>query len=157
MGWFELTNFVFHVPGPSHLNVELALGFMIVMALSGMAIAHWGELSAEERLVLGMGLAPLMTPRLLDYDMILIVPYAALIITCAHRFDGKIAGTKAVSILLSWIFVGWLIYGIITNMTGDKSWHRTPFDMLLFGLMTGAVAVMALAKGLGWGKTADAA
>ncbi len=139
MGWFELTNFVFHVPGPSHLNVELALGFMIVMTLAGMAIAQWGGLDRDERLVLGMGLVPLMTPRLLDYDMVLIVPYAALIMMCAQRMGGKVLGA-----VLSWIFTGWLVWGIITNITDDPRWHRTPFDMLLFGLLTGITGLIAL-------------
>jgi hypothetical protein len=152
MGWFELTNFVFHVPGPSHLNVELAVGFMAVMTLSGMAIAHWGELPADERLVLGMGLAPLMTPRLLDYDMVLIVPYAALVMMCAHRFDGRIFGVKVMSIILSWVFVIWLGTGIVHSMIGTATFHRTSFSMLLFGLLTGVVALMAVAKGLGWGR-----
>ena len=149
MGWFELTNFVFHVPGPSHLNVELALGFMCIMVLAGMAIAHWSKLSRDERLVLGMGLVPLMTPRLLDYDMILIVPYAALLMTVVHRIGGKV-----MTFILSWIFTGWLAYGILTNMIGDKSWHRTPMDMLMFGSLTAIVGLIALTRRLREGKSA---
>lgn len=143
MGWFELTNFVFHVPGPSHLNVELAIGFMAVMVLAGMAIAQWCDLDRDERLVLGMGLVPLMTPRLLDYDMILIVPYAALLMACVHRKGGK-----ALTVILSWIFVAWLAYGVVTNMMGYKAWHRTPMDMLLFGCLTAITGLIALASRL---------
>ncbi len=137
MGWFELTNFVFHVPGPSHLNVELAVGFMAVMVLSGMAIARWGRLSGDERLVLGMGLVPLMTPRLLDYDMVLIVPYAALLMMVVHR-----AGGKLLTFVLSWVFTGWLVYGIICFITNHHAWHRTPMDMLLFGILTAVAALI---------------
>jgi len=143
MGWFELTNFVFHVPGPSHLNVELAVGFMVVMLLAAMAIAQWGDLEPDERLALGMGLVPLMTPRLLDYDMVLIVSYAALLMSVVHRIGGK-----ALSVILSWIYVGWLSWGVITNITGDVTWHRTPFAMLLFGLLTGVTGLIALAHGV---------
>ncbi|MGZ3305921.1 MAG: hypothetical protein ACXU8U_08675 [Asticcacaulis sp.] len=143
MGWFELTDLVFHVPGPSHLNVELAIGFMIVMTLCGMAVAHWGALDRDERLLLGMGLVPLMTPRLLDYDMILIVPYAALLMSCVHRMGGK-----ALTVPLSWLFTGWLAWGIITNIMGDANWHRTPMDMLLFGGLTGVTGLIALGHGL---------
>jgi hypothetical protein len=139
MGWFELTNFVFHVPGPSHLNVELAVGFMAVMLLAAMAIAQWADLDADERLALGMGLVPLMTPRLLDYDMVLTVSYAALLMSVVHRIGGK-----AMTILLSWIYVGWLAWGVITNIIDDPSWHRTPFAMLLFGLLTGVTGLIAL-------------
>jgi len=147
MGWFELTDFVFHVPGASHLNVELAVGFMIVMLLAAMAIAQWADLEPDERLALGMGLVPLMTPRLLDYDMILIVSYAALLMSVVHRIGGKV-----MTVILSWIFVAWLAWGVITNITDDLSWHRTPFAMLLFGLLTGVTGLIALAHGL-TGKT----
>ena len=147
MGWFELTNFVFHVPGPSHLNVELAVAFMAVMVLAGMAIAQWCDLDRDERLVLGMGLVPLMTPRLLDYDMILIVPYAALLMACVHR-----AGGKAVAFVLSWLFTGWLVYGIITNMMGNRAWHRTPMDMLMFGILTAIVGLIAVTRGVSGSK-----
>ncbi len=143
MGWFELTNFVFHVPGPSHLNVELAVGFMAVMTLCGMAISQWGNLSKDERLVLVMGLVPLMTPRLLDYDMVLIVPYAALLITLIHRHAAKPA-----AILLSWLFTLWLLYGIAAYMLNLKAWHRTPMDMLLFGIFTALAALVCLIKRL---------
>jgi hypothetical protein len=149
MGWFELTNFVFHVPGKSHLNVELAIGFMAVMALSGMAIAQWSRLDADERLVLGMGLVPLMTPRLLDYDMVLIVPYAALLMTVVHRIGGKVA-----AFVLSWVFVLWLGYGIVANFRHDTSWHRTPMDMLLFGCLTGITALIAVIYRLRTGRPA---
>ncbi|MDI7774421.1 hypothetical protein [Asticcacaulis sp. EMRT-3] len=150
MGWFELTNFVFHVRGSSHLNVELALGFMVVMLLAGMAMARWGKLTSDERLVLVMGLVPLMTPRLLDYDMVLIVPYAALLISLIHRIGGKV-----LAFVLSWIFTIWLIYGIITTITGDSSWHRTPMDMLLFGLLTGITGLTAAFQPLLQGRKDD--
>ena len=58
---------------------------MIVMLLAAMAIAQWADLEPDERLALGMGLVPLMTPRLLDYDMILTVSYAALLMSVVHR------------------------------------------------------------------------
>ncbi|MBW8733955.1 MAG: hypothetical protein JF571_06565 [Asticcacaulis sp.] len=150
MGWFELTNFVFHVPGKSPLNIELAVGFMAVMALAGMAIAQWGKLDSDERLVLGMGLVPLMTPRLLDYDMVLIVPYAALLMTVVHRIGGRVP-----TFVLSWIFVLWLGYGIVSNMRHDMAWHRTPMDMLLFGCLTAITGLLAVVFRLRTGKPAE--
>lgn len=146
MGWFELTTFTFHVPAGSHLNAELAVVFMAVMTLSGMAMAQWGAegggpLEADERLVLGMGLVPLMIPRLLDYDMVLIVPYAALLISLIQRHAPKWMGAA-----LSWVFVAWLGYGIIAYAFNIHSWHRTPMDMLLFGLMTPIAALIVTGR-----------
>lgn len=139
MGWFELTNLVFHVPGKSDLNWQLALVFMAVMTLAAMAIAQWGRLTDEERLLFGMGLAPLMTPRILDYDMILIVPYAALMMTVVYRIGGKF-----LRFVLSWTFVCWMIWGVFCNILQLSYWHRTSMAMLLFGCLTVIVAVRAV-------------
>ena len=144
MGWFELTNFVFHVPGKSDLNWQLALGFMIVMGLSGMAIAQWGRLEEDERLLFGMGLVPLMIPRILDYDMILIAPYAALLMAVAYRIGGGIF-----RFVLSWIFAGWMIWGILSFIFDMDGWHRTSMAMLLFGCLTVVVALRVVANRLG--------
>ncbi len=144
MGWFELTNFVFHVPGKSDLNWQLALGFMAVMGLAGMAIAQWGKLEEDERLLFGMGLVPLMIPRILDYDMILIAPYAALLMTIAYRMGGGVF-----RFLLSWIFVSWMIWGIFSFILDVDFWHRTSMAMLLFGGLTVVVAVRVAADRLG--------
>ncbi|WP_155847677.1 hypothetical protein [Asticcacaulis benevestitus] len=144
MGWFELTNFVFHVPGKSDLNWQLALGFMLVMGLAGMAIAHWGRMDDDERLLFGMGLAPLMTPRILDYDMILIAPYAALLMAIAYRVGGGIF-----RFVMSWIFAGWMIWGVCSYIFKIEAWHRTPMAMLLFGCLTVIVALRAVAGHFG--------
>ena len=143
MGWFELTNFVFHVPGKSDLNWQLALGFMAVMGLSGMAIVHWGKLDKDERVLFGMGLVPLMTPRILDYDMILIAPYAALLVAVAYRVGGGFF-----RFFVSWVFTGWMVWGVFVFILNIYSWHRTPMAMLLFGMLTVLVAVRATADGL---------
>ena len=144
MGWFELTNFVFHVPGKSDLNWQLALGFMAVMGLAGMAIAQWGKLDDDERLLFGMGLVPLMTPRILDYDMILIAPYAALLVAVAYRIGGGVF-----RFVLSWIFAGWMIWGVFSFIFDVEGWHRTSMAMLLFGCLTVIVGLRALALRLG--------
>ncbi|MGN6422899.1 MAG: hypothetical protein ACTHLA_06270, partial [Asticcacaulis sp.] len=148
MGWFELTTFTFHIPAGSRLNAELAVVFMAVMTVCGLILAQWGQkgepLDADERLVLGMGLVPLMIPRLLDYDMVLIVPYAALLISLIQR-----NAPRALSVPLSWLFTGWLGYGIVTYALNIHSWHRTPMDMLLFGLMTVAASLIVAARRLG--------
>jgi hypothetical protein len=77
-----------------------------------------------------------MTPRLMDYDMILIVPYAALLISLAPRLN-----QRALEKGLPWIFVAVLGVGIACNILHLKHWHRTHVAMFLFcslTLMTGA-------------------
>ena len=144
MGWFELTDIVWRIPTKSLLNYELAGGFMVVMLLAGMAVAQWGKLDRDERLLLGMGLVPLMTPRILDYDMILIAPYAALLMAVAYRIGGGLF-----KFVVSWTFVAWIVYGILSYILNITAWHRTPMDMFLFGLLTGVVGLRAVAWRLG--------
>jgi len=155
MGWFELTTFVFHVPAGSRLNAELAAAFMAVMTLSGLAMAQWGNrgrpLDNDERLVLGMGIVPLMIPRLLDYDMVLIVPFAALLISLIQRNAPRAAG-----IPLSWIFVLWLGYGILAYAMDWHGWHRTPMDMLLFGCLSVIAGLTVALRRLADGRSAPA-
>ena len=150
MGWFHLTDQLGVIPG-SHLNILLALGFMGAMALSGMAVAKWGELSDDERLLLGMGLVPLMTPRILDYDMILIAPCAALLVSVAHRMGGKFF-----IFCLSWLFAGFLIFGIVTNMINNHGpYPRTINAMLLFGFIALVMGLRSLVFGLGKGQIVE--
>ncbi len=151
MGWFELTDIVWRIPSKSLLNYELAGGFMAIMLLSGMAVAQWGKLSRDERLVLVMGLVPLMTPRILDYDMILIVPYAALLMAVVYR-----TGHAVVRFVLSWLFTAWLVYGICSYIFNITAWHRTPMAMLLFGIMTVAAGLAAAGNRLITGTPASA-
>jgi hypothetical protein len=114
------------------------------MGLSGMAIAQWGRLEEDERLLFGMGLVPLMIPRILDYDMILIAPYAALLMAVAYRIGGGIF-----RFVLSWIFAGWMIWGILSFIFDLDGWHRTSMAMLLFGCLTVVVALRVVANRLG--------
>lgn len=147
MGWFELTDLYWNIPSASPAGIILALAFMSIMLTCGLAMAQWGSLDEDERLVLGVGLAPLMTPRLLDYDMVLIVPYAALLIAIAYRVGGR---TFRFSI--SWLFTLALVFGILTDILNIKWYHRTPMGMLLFGLITLFVGIRTVAHRFGQPK-----
>lgn len=130
LGWMALTSWA-GVDATSLQSLVLAAGYMAAMLASGMTIAKWGSLDADERLILGLGLAPLMTPRLMDYDMILIVPYAALLMAVATRLPGRMARLN-----LTWLFPGVLTLGIVADLLHVKAYHRTHTAMFLFATLT---------------------
>ncbi len=130
LGWLALTSWA-GVITSSVESLAFAALFMAVMLASGMAMAKWGDLDDNERLILGLGLTPLMTPRLMDYDMILIVPYAALLMSIAGKLPGRIFRTN-----VTWLFTGVLTLGIMTDLFHIKAYHRTHTAMFLFAGLT---------------------
>jgi len=130
LGWMALTSYIgLHSDWP--VTILLSLGFTAAMVLAGLAIAELGRLDGHGRLLLTLGVAPLMTPRLMDYDMILIVPYAALLMTLMPRLKMPVLETW-----LPWAFVAVLGIGIACNILHFKRWHRTHVAMFLFCSLT---------------------
>lgn len=130
LGWMALTAYV-GLPPDGGVTAVLTLGFMAAMVLSGLAIAEWGGLDDKGRLTVVLGVVPLMTPRLMDYDMILIVPYAALLLTLIPRLNMPVLEKW-----LPWLFVAVLAIGIACNILHLKRWHRTHVAMFLFCSLT---------------------
>jgi hypothetical protein len=130
-----LTSYIgLHADWP--VTVVLTLGFMAAMVLAGVAIAEGGGLDDNGRLLVALGVAPLMTPRLMDYDMILIMPYAALLMTLMPRLKSPMLETW-----LPRVFVAVLAVGIACNILHLKHWHRTHVAMFLFCSLTLVVGV----------------
>ena len=55
---------------------------------------------------------------------------------------------KALGVPLSWLFAGWLGYGIAAYAFNIHGWHRTPMDMLLFGVLTVVAGLIAAMRRL---------
>ena len=69
--------------GEDPFTQVLFLAFAGLMALAGLAIAEGRQLGREGRLFLAIGLAQLTNPRLMDYDLIMLAPAMAIIVTSA--------------------------------------------------------------------------
>ena len=102
----------------------LALGLygLISLALTGavMAIAEWGELAGDERVLLGLGLAQLINPRLNDYDLYLLFPGLALAVMALRRCN------PAVFARLSWLYVALTAGNILVIMVSVKALRDVP-------------------------------
>jgi len=137
VGFFSWSNLIGLAPAQP-VTLVLLLAFMGVLALSGLVLAEGAGLAREERIVLGIGLAQLLNPRLMDYDMLTLAPFAALLVMLA-----KDCGPKAF-VWMSRVFAGTLTGCVITNIVELPVLHRAPVTVFVYCGMTVALAVMTL-------------
>lgn len=71
----------------STASIILAVLFMAMIAGLGFAMAHWGKITAFERIMLGLGVAQLLNPRLMDYDILYIAPAVVLMATMSRHLS----------------------------------------------------------------------
>ena len=130
LGWLALTTWLHMVPD-APVTLVLTLVFMASMAACGVAIAEAAGLDDGERRVLALGLVPLLTPRLMDYDMLALVPCMALLMRVL-----PVLGRRIYCYNMSWLFVGGLGLGIVTNLLHlSRQWPRSQVAMALFCLV----------------------
>lgn len=139
VGFFSYSNLIGLDPA-SPVTIGLLAMFMGVLALSGLVVAEGAGLSYDERIVLGIGVAQLLNPRLMDYDMLTLAPFAALLVMLARDF-----GQRAF-VWISGIFAGTLISCVVTNMVELPVLHRAPVTVFVYCGMTVALAVLTLRR-----------
>ncbi|WP_443747314.1 hypothetical protein [Asticcacaulis solisilvae] len=139
VAFFSYSNLIGLDPGSPLTLVLLAL-FMGVLALSGLVLAEGAGLSRDERIVLGIGMAQLLNPRLMDYDMLTLAPFVALLVMLA-----KDHGSRAYS-WMSWVFAGTLIGCVATNIVELPLLHRAPVTVFVYCGMTVALALLTLRR-----------
>ncbi len=111
IGLFSYTSLV-GFPAASPVAQLLYVPFAAVIAFSGLVLAEWGEFDAGERVVLGMGVAQLLNPRLMDYDLFVLTPAVVMIVMQAKAFGPK------VFTWVSWAFAGVLVFAVALNAFG---------------------------------------
>ena len=133
VGWLALTTWLRLAPN-APATLGLTLPYVVAMAASGVAMAEAAKLDDDARLVLALGLVPLMTPRLMDYDMLALVPAMAVVMQVQPLLGGRIYRYN-----VSWMFVGVLGFGAVANVSHlFRDWPRTPMAMAVF-----CIAVLA--------------
>jgi len=134
----------------SPVTLALLAMFMGVLAVSGLILAEGTGLSHDERMVLGIGMAQLLNPRLMDYDMLTLAPFAALLVVLS-----KDCGQRAFAWMSS-VFAGTLVGCVATNIVEVPVLHRAPVTVFVYCGMTVALAVITL-KRHRWLNTAASA
>jgi hypothetical protein len=131
----------------SPVTLVLLVAFMSVLGLSGLVVAEGTGLSHDERMVLGIGMAQLLNPRLMDYDMLTLAPFVALLVVLS-----KGCGPRAF-MSMSWVFAGTLIGCVVTNIVELPVLHRAPVTVFVYCGMTVALAILTLKRNPTWLST----
>ncbi len=139
VGFFSYSNLIGLAPA-SPVTLALLALFMVVLGLSGLVLAEGAGLSQDERIILGIGMAQLLNPRLMDYDMLTLAPFVALLVVLA-----KDCGPKAF-MWLSWVFAGTLTGCVVTNIIELPVLHRAPVTVFVYCAMTVALAVLTMRR-----------
>ncbi len=102
--------------------VSLGLYAVLSAALTGavVAIAEWGALAGDERVLLGLGLAQLINPRLNDYDLYLLFPALALAVFAVQ------ARYPAVFRRLGWLYLALTLGNILAITFSVKALKDIP-------------------------------
>lgn len=111
IGLFSYTSLI-GLPAASPIAQLLYVLFAVVIAISGLVLAEWGEFDAGERVVLGLGVAQLLNPRLMDYDLMVLTPAVVMVVMQARAF-GPTLFTR-----VSWVFAGALVFAVALNVFG---------------------------------------
>lgn len=140
LGWLALTAWLGLAPD-APLTMGLTLLFMAAMAASGVAIAEAAGLDDNERRVLALGLVLLLTPRLMDYDMLAVVPCLTLLMRVTPALGGRIYRYN-----MSWIFTGVLGIGVVNNVLHLHHWPRSQAAAAVFCIVVLAGGARLLVK-----------
>lgn len=111
IGLFSYTSLI-GLPAASPIAQLLYILFAAVIAISGLVLAEWGEFDTGERVVLGLGVAQLLNPRLMDYDLFVLTPAVVMVVMQARAFGPKIFAW------VSWALAGVLMFAVALNVFG---------------------------------------
>ncbi len=143
IGLFSYTSLI-GFPAASPVAQVLYLPFALLIAASGLVLAEWSGFNARERVVLGLGVAQLLNPRLMDYDLFVLTPAIVLVVMQARAF-GPRAFTWA-----SWAFVGVLVFAVVINAVGgphvNDAVKRAPIAVFVYCGLLVYVAVLTFQR-----------
>ena len=133
ISYFGWLNWLGLPPG-DHLTLAIVALLMLTTLLAGWVLAE-SRSDAMSRVAIGLGVAQLLNPRLMDYDMMALAPLMAIVVVASQ---GR--GTRFFW-MMSWTFTLILSVDVLTNLFEIKSLARSPVTLFIYGLMLLAVAV----------------
>jgi hypothetical protein len=143
IGLFSYTSLI-GLPAASPATQALYVPFAAVIAVSGLVLAEWGEFDASERVVLGLGVAQLLNPRLMDYDLFVLTPAVVMIVMQAKAFGPRTFAW------VSWIFAGVLVFAVVINAAGgphlNDAVKRAPIAVFVYCALLIFVALKTAQK-----------
>ena len=125
IGYFSYTSLI-GLGTTSPVTLVGLAAFMAAIALGGLVLSEWGGLGRDERVVIGLGIAQLLNPRLMDYDMLALAPFMATVIMLARPLGERFFAW------VSWIFAGTLVGCLVLNITEIGFIHRAPVTVFIY-------------------------
>lgn len=129
IGLFSYTSLI-GFPAASPLAQVLYVSFAMVIAACGLILAEWSGFDADERVALGIGVAQLLNPRPMDYDLMCLTPAVVLVVMQARAFGPRTFAW------VSWIFSGVLVFAVAINAFGgphvNDAVKRAPIAVFVY-------------------------
>ncbi len=135
IGFFAFMSLI-GLPGTSSFAMALYGTYAVVLTAAGLCLAR--DFDAGERVVLGIGLAQLLNPRLMDYDLPALAPAMILIVMQARSVNARTFAW------IGWLFTGVLIAGLALSILDIKIIQRALVAVFVFILIVFAVAAARL-------------
>ncbi|HEX7799807.1 MAG TPA: glycosyltransferase family 87 protein [Asticcacaulis sp.] len=136
ISYFGWLNWLGLPPG-DHLALAVAALLMLTTLLAGWTLAESRE-DGMSRLAIGLGMAQLLNPRLMDYDMMALAPLMAIVIVASRPLGKRFFWA------VSWAFTAILTVDVLTNIFEIKSFARSPVTLFIYWVMLLAVAARLL-------------
>lgn len=133
VSYFGWLNWLGLPPG-DHLTLVLVALLMLTTLLAGWILAE-SRKDAMSRVAIGLGMAQLLNPRLMDYDMMALAPLMAIVVMASQGLGKRFFWA------MSWGFTLILGVDVLTNIFEIKSFARSPVTLFIYWLMLLAVAV----------------
>ncbi len=125
VGLFSYTSLVGLSAASPFAQIAYVL-FAGVIAACGLVLAEGGGFDAGERVVLGLGVAQLLNPRLVDYDLMVLTPAMVMIVMQARTFGPKTFAR------VTWTFTATLLFGVAVNVAGLNDIKRAPIAVFVY-------------------------
>lgn len=132
IGFFAFAHFLGLSP-LQPLSLCLLAVFTTAIMLAGLALAEGRRLCDSQRLVLGLGVAQLLNPRMMDYDMMLLAPTIAVVVMQAQPLGRRLYT------IAGGVFVATLTGAVVINVFEIEHIHRAPVSIFIYCLVLLAV------------------
>ena len=112
--------------------------FAVLMASGALVLAEWSGLTTDERIFFGLGAAQLLNPRLMDYDIFALAPFAAMLVMAAKPLGARVFAA------VSWIVSGTAGLCVITNILEIRAFYRAPVTICVYSLLMLSIAGLTI-------------
>jgi dolichol-phosphate mannosyltransferase len=131
LGWIKAL-------GGSDAGVPTLVGyaaFALILSAAGVVVAELGRLDAENRWLLGLGLAQLINPRLMGYDLQMLAPLIALTAAASTSISPRAADSVGRTLWV--VCMAALVLADLSMVPWAAGWAPPVISLLFAGVASG--------------------